>query len=75
MSLQMSESNNRGGCPETYTLTAVGTWDDTSFEFEAVEQWNPTNAGDLDCVLAYPCDRSYVLTALRSAEVFPQQCD
>jgi hypothetical protein len=73
--LQLTLPIDRNGCAETYTVTVIGSWDATSFSFDVVERWVADDPGDPDCVLTYPCDREYSLTANRSMGPFPPQCD
>jgi hypothetical protein len=73
--LQLTLPLDRNGCAETYTVTVIGAWDETSFSFNVVERWVADDPGDPDCVLDYPCDREYDLSAIRSMEPFPAQCD
>jgi hypothetical protein len=73
--LQLTLPTDRNGCAETYTVTVTGSWDDAGFDFHVVERWVAMDPGDPDCTLAYPCDREYNLTATRSMDPFPAQCD
>jgi len=73
--LQLTLPIDRNGCAETYTVTVTGAWDETGFNFHVVERWVADNPADPDCVLDYPCDREYNLTAVRSMDPFPAECD
>ena len=75
VNFQVTLPHDRGGCQETYTVTVIGSWSDTAFQFSVDEEWDADDPNDPDCTLNYPCDRQHSISAVPSADPFPAQCE